>query len=227
LEELLQHVVNQGGYFVSGGRGANLTDASKKMGLDLTKRVDPSLNVMRKDLQQLGGGDVYVYQGHAGTVNGEPSVAAYKGGSANPGTPGVEGTWGGRQAVDAVTAKDMVRDITKKGSAPALAFIGGCQSAQDFANPLIQAGVGVVIASGGGSVAGVQKDAQEAFFNSLAAGKTVGQALATANAYVQAYNKANESNEELDELKGHKPMTPFKASYGKGLSEKSTWKDIR
>ena len=211
------------------GSPLNLKAQATHLGMRYNKTPDLSLAKLRKAISKSEQGDIVAYNGHGSVIaNPEgkkvPSVA-----TAGPPRRGetafpydVRGMLTQVQEKGTAYPVDqMAADVTKAQAPPAMVVLFACDLTATDLQPLLDAGVSVVIASGGEGNAAYVEDQAKAMLDALAAGKSVGAALDAANTLA---NKEREAAEAA----GKKGRTPYTAAYrGKDLSEKSTFTDIR
>lgn len=204
---------------------ADLSEQAAAMGLDYSKQANPTLSQIQKRSQTLAQGDIYVYSGHGGQVDGKPHLAAHGEADQSKGeTPihyprvGLTGSY--EQSGTGFAVSQLKDDIAQgKSGVPMMAFISGCEVGAKDLSGLNEAGVSVAISAGGKASERDAPGQMKAFMEVLTKGGTINDALKAVNEIVAQDNQHKFNEENIQE--------PFTAVFRDGINGDSTLEDIR
>lgn len=220
--DLIVQEVGQAGYTPNLKNAAGQLKVNYRQPLQNARLLD-----MRQTCQNAGSFSVYVYQGHAGIISNQPGIAAYTGlncifpSNCPAGTPTYDvGLFTYKADVYFLTSvimPNIVGDFTAGQGMSRLVVIMGCESGTSWPPGFTQAGAKVLIYSGGEVDAATASGAINAFFNTLASGQTIADALGAANQIIDNYNSHPGATGQMNEMT---------AVYGSGVSGANTFVDI-
>ncbi len=207
------------------GNPADLAAQASSMGLQYSKQANPTLAQIRKRSQTLGQGDIYVYSGHGGKLNGKPHLAAHGEADESKGEVPIQydrvGLTGGYKQKGTGFAVDQLKDDIAQGKngVPMMVFISGCEVGAKDLSGLNDAGVSMAISAGGKTSERDAPRQMQAFMDVLTKGGTINDALKAVNEIVDQDNRHKLDDDERQE--------PFTAVFRNGITGDSTLEDLR